>query len=249
MAFTDWDTSFYKGGSQGWVGGDDASQQINSALSSPLTLNGNDARKFKSVTGNNGDKIAASYRLDATLYPEFTAIPDTKAVSVRAWVRVEAEASSSDTMLVGIAVKAGGVAPTLPGGYLLVIGRGAAFALNQATGLTMAFIDQTPIVREEYNSLYAVAADTWYQIRLDVIPTLNGAIVDRDTIRAYINTGSEATPVWTLLREEIVQNVDAAWIPWGDATRTRVGFVFEGRRWGVERTAWIDGFEAKLKNR
>jgi hypothetical protein len=249
MAFADFDVSFIISGTGFWVGDDDGQQQVNSSLSDPLLLQGDDARLYEMV----GPQAAGQKRTTILTRndPIVVGVPDTKAVSVRAWLRLAPETNTLETVCPMLCAKAGAIGGGngTPHGYCLSFGRGTSHNTGAPLDVGLMFSTNGNIA-EEYKTIWAGPADTWIQFRLDVIPVLNGASVDRDVVRAYRNSGTEASPVWTLMREEEILIGDPAWIPWGSPTVTRFGYGVQGQHWGQDpRHAYIDRFEVLLKNR
>ena len=251
MAFTDWTLVNYSAAGT-FTGGTDGQQVANAALGSPLTLQGNDCRWWQN-TGPGGTAEAAQiWYLDTTAHPEFDAIPDTKAIRLEAWVRwngaiTGAPAAESEVML---RCKTGASINTTQGRR-----NGYSFGIWAAPSGGAKFLwrggnTAGNIVEVQTGSVLPI--NTWAQIRMEVIPTLNGAVVDRDTIRCYINTGTEASPVWTLEYERVQLDSEATvWIPWGDATYGRVGFGIYTLTGPVGQavSVYIDSFNAQLKNK
>ena len=249
MAFADWVLLNY-GPTASFVGGTDGQQVANAALGSPLTLQGSDCRQWLNYGPGGTSTAAQIWHVDTALYPEFDAIPDTKAIRVEAWVRWNGQTGSGANQEVMVRCKTGG-ATTISQGQR----NGYSFGIR-AVNPTYAFLTwrggNIAGGAVEVNTGTQLAINTWLQIRMEVIPTLNGAVVDRDTIRCYINTGTEASPVWTLEYERVQLDTETAvWIPWGHATYGRVGFgiyTITGPV-GQSVSVYIDSFDAKLKAR
>jgi hypothetical protein len=242
MDFADWDVDVGQTNGVSFEGGNDGTDEQNANLASPLVLQGTDCRKFWATT--NG-LYSVRYNLNAGSFPDFSGIPDTKAISVRAWVRKVPQISGRHNAVV---IHAKG--STLDGngrvnGYSLAYGKDAQDGmLELASG---AAYDGLSLILKGTNdngayfraiNITTLPVNTWHQIRLDVIPTKNGVTVDRDTVRVYVNTGTEASPVWSLVYEKVFLLVDAYASPWGNATFTRVGFA-----------AFTDGDTATPANR
>jgi len=248
MSFTDWDLIF--GETTGnWVNGDSGQQAVHSTLSSPLTLQGLDARDFLFLGASSARGTV--FCPDSAMYPEFSNVPDTKAIQVTAWVR--REQPGGGVANVGIGCKCGSWTPgsnSPPPGYFLILG-GDSGNFGAPDKINLAFTNSSFSTSELYSDIRPGGAQSvWYQIRMEVSPVLNGATVDRDVVRAYVNDGTEATPVWTLMREETVLSTDPAWIPWNHGTNNRVGWFARCTRGGVgSPRVYIDSFEAKLKLR
>lgn len=252
MAFSDFDVSIGISANT-YVGGNDASQQVNASLASPLTLQGADCRVWTiAETDQNGR--SAHYMLDDTAHPNFTSIPDTKAVSVRAWVRKTAKLGNTEG---GIGIFAKGVdqQPSgLQAGYVLFYGDSNALLGFTGNYDTLSLHLKGPSsggIRQVYANITTLPVNTWHQIRMDVIPVLNGASVDSDTVRVYTNTGTEASPVWNLEAEYTFLLTEPYAHPWG-TTDVRVGMHVElyGENFPTTPpSVYMDTFQALLKDR
>jgi hypothetical protein len=193
-----------------------------------------------------------TYNLEEIAHPDFFQYPDTAAISVRAWIR--SATNNNEKCAVGIHVKGGLGGSSSSNNYHsgLCMGMGGrtggnansdngflGFAVNGTNGGTLG----SPL----YTDLVNIGVSTWVQVRIDVIPTKNGPTVDRDTVRAYYNSGTEATPVWTLL-QEVVVGPGGRFVPYGTAS-CRVGFWITMREnFNNLRNQWIDGFDARRVN-
>lgn len=258
MAFSDWDADDTNG-SNPFLGGLDGSQAINSSLPDPkLTLQGDDCRLWNTTSGAGTQPHRAVYCIDEILYPDFFQIPDTKAVSVRMWARTFYNNASRSISGAWIGVKTRNQIQVAPGTFLGLQTQGYWFGISgygDAGWSTPRFAfraidsagNDVGLWSDDFSG-YANA--TWYQLRMDVIPTLNGAVVDRDTIRLYINT-NEAAPSWTLLKEFVIQDSQSGWIPWADANANRISFMpyLQTGISGQGQAVYTDSFQALLKNR
>ena len=253
MTVTDWEVLNPTNG--GLVGGVTGS----TAANSPLALQGSAARGFVNVAGPDLSNLTIFF-LDSTLHPVFDAIPDTRAVRVEAWIKCggyspgapAAEEEISVRTKIGLAGGAASLQRSQGYGFGIYssspshggLAADFQFRAGDKVGNSVSLFTGTPAYR-----------DTWYQVRMDVIPTLNGATVDRDTIRCYINTGTEASPVWTLEYSTVVLDSESTkWIPWGDADAGGVGFGFyvksgSATYGSVTAYAYIDGFKAYVKDK
>jgi hypothetical protein len=263
MAFSDYIVGTMRDTSgNSWVGGDDGTEQLHSSLSNPLTLHGTYCRLFQ-YDGTNTQDCKKQYTLDGAQHPNLRDIPDTRAVSVRMWVRRVGVANGCS---VGIGVKTSEVVSNqFPRGYLVTVGEGSNFTATNENALNFRSVDGLGGASYNSGDLIVVPEDTWIQIRLDVTPVLNGAIVDRDLVEVYTNT-NEATPSWTLQHSiTFIDGVDAGFRPWANTLGYDVT-QFEGVGFHVWmegndstdraandnlniRRAYVDGFEAIVKNR
>jgi len=244
MAYADWLGVHYSSPGA-FQGGLDGQQVVNSTLSGPLTLSGADCRKFH----NDSAQAAYSFfKLDPTAHPTLTAIPDTKAISLRAWVRWDGTtACLYAENQICLRAKLGLSTNTSQGER-----HGYSFGINGGCGLNPAPFYWQGGNKTGANAIVntgsTLAFGTWAQIRMDVIPTSPSV---SDTIRCYINTGTEASPVWTLEYERIqLASETNVWIPWGDADYGNVGFGVRCYNGPVGQNALvhIDSFDARLKD-
>ena len=242
MALSDWDVGL---GTQTAtiIGGDDGSQQANAGLISPLLLQGDDCRDFKANIGTSRDVFFLKKGA------EYVNIPDTKAIQVTGWVRKEPVGGNQNAVY--LAAKGNAVDGNSKfGGVVLVYGR---WRSNGPTNFAGVYTDLSLVIWNttfQYTinaiGIATLAVDLWHQIRLEVLPVLNGAIVDRDVVRVWLNTGSEASPVWTMLHEEVVFLDELPANPWGAAT-TRVGWGVGLSGDGVRVSTYIDNVDVRLK--
>jgi len=255
MTVADWEQNRFLAGSGDIVGGTTGS----SGTTTPLTLQGSESRLFyNDATANSENGVM--FWLDSTLHPDFDAIPDTRAVRVEAWVKCGGYSPAAPAAFEDHCVK---VKTGLIGGsWHYQVRQGYSFGIYSAAnvhgGLAADFIfragNKVGNAVELFTGTLAYR-DTWYQVRMDVIPTLNGTTVDRDTVRCYINTGTEASPIWTLEYSTVVLDSETSkWIPWGDADAGGVGFVThikngDAAYGSIRAYAYIDGFKAYVKDK
>lgn len=261
MAFADFDVFAASGGTAAFIGGDDGSQQANAGLGAPLVSQGADCRQYEIQTLANAYRVLL-YLIDDGVHTDFVSIPNTRAISVRAWVRKELENGANNGGIwnaIALNVKGGptiGAAGDLDG-IILTFGRdnnGQWTSDGTYENLSLRLRNGGSIF-DVPNIVTNMARDTWHYLRLDVIPTLNGAVVDRDTIRVYTNTlANEADPdgVGLTLQHEMEVLLSAPYaMPWGAVT-TRAGYAVAGGGWTSSlflKSQWIDSFDARLVNR
>lgn len=262
MAFTDYDVFAASGGTGSLVGGDDGSQQANAGLASPLVSQGTDCRRYEPANADANWRTLG-YFIDDNVYTDFVNIPNTRAISVRAWIRKELENGAQNGGVhnsIALHAKGGGAvgASGEIDGVMVSFGRPAVASVWSSNG---DYEDLNLRLRNGSNVFDVpsivtnLARDAWHYVRLDVIPVLNGAVVDRDMIRVYTNTlANEADPDGvglTLQHEAEVLLSELYAMPWG-ATSTRAGFAVSATgdaAASFRKSLWIDSFDARLVSR
>ena len=240
MAFGDW--KFTRQGSGTFVNGsltngEDGAPRLNSSLSDPLTGSGTFCREFAMVN-NNGTRVVAeiSSSVSGGL---FTEVPNTKAISVRASLRLN---STSPSIFVGVGAKLDEDAfanqTYTPRGYSVYLGDDPS-VVGSSDKLVLCMRDTTSIQKSVLMS-GTYGSDTWHHVRMDVTPV--GTIQDR--IEVY--TGSaEGGNSWELVHTEIVLNTDTHFVPWGESGEGEIGyFAFLTDANSPLKKAHIDNFEA-----
>jgi len=235
------------------VGGDDGVLKTHASLASPLTLQGTECREFKVTTPNNG-RAYNFFAVKSASEPLLTSIPSTKAIQTEMWFRIPMWLGGAGGGCVSLHAKSSLVAGAtqLPPGVALYAGYGNLISNGSSPFGTYALglaLTNTSFATTWYPSLLAISFDTWYQIRLEVTPVLNGT-VDRDLIETFWNSGTEASPVWTKLSSQINIAADNRWTPWGNATYTRCGFgvqVSVGAS-GEDHLVYTDSHIVRLKD-
>ena len=237
MAQADFD--FVTGGLGGSMGGGpDGAAMVHAALSSPLTGEGVYCRRFSPI---NSTLYSVNASIKASVAGGlFDAIPVTKSISLRAWLR-------SENYLTGTAI--GIVAKMHPDananarenavGYTLGFGSWSDTLNNNSLKLHMRSTNSV------YKNVYlkTLSTNTWYKVRLDVIPTGSSF----DTINVYTGTGATGSEIWTLEHTEIVLNSAPHYVPWAQSGGGKVGWNYrsEGSSAG---SVYIDRFEAYLED-
>lgn len=222
------DFLFTKSGSISFVGGDNGQPVLHSGLASPLTTEGLYGRAFRSASTGVDPANQVPY-LVATADAAYDGgsiyqIPNTKAVSVRAYVRVETSTISYGA--IGILIKAGLYAPSPlrnPGGYMMFIGYDVACG----TSANLRFMIRKSVTADTLNlhQFYAnlsqpVTLNGWMKIRIDAF-----AIGDAgDVIRCYVGSGETGSEIWTLLYEYFLPSTSPMYIPWSESGRGKVGW-------------------------
>lgn len=165
------------------------------SLSNPLTNEehgvGTYCRRFGHV-GLNAYSTTSAFSL-LSKNANFVNVPDTKAISVRAWVRKDQPGGRAGNH--GIMVKATSVTNN-PGGYY--------FQINSSNG---CFLDGTGVTRPSN----VVFEHNWHHMRLDVIPIKHNGVVIMDHLKAYFeNVDGE----WQLVGEKYIESTDSNFVSW-----------------------------------
>lgn len=248
MTFADWTVLRCPGDPNGFFGGDDGNHVVNSVLSSPLTLQGQDCRDFTAagVGGGPGGAGAARtlYVPDDVAHPSLHDIPDTRQIRVSAYLRCVNTTQPYQSAAAAVGVKCGAwyAATKQAPGYW--------WGVDSTGNAVFHAIDAVGVVHQAA-SYGGYATNLWHGLRMEVVPVVTGGSVDRDEVTCFANTGTEATPIWTQIHQIVITNVMAGWIPWGHVTYNSLGFrvANEVGQSGAPATVYIDSFDAKLKAR
>jgi hypothetical protein len=237
MAQADFD--FASNGTGSLTSGDGyGSARLHSALTNELTGEGSYCREYSIVDTNNVAQVATIK--SSVNSGEFVEIPATKAVSVRAWLRHDDVSVGSFGIGIGCKLHSGAPPTGLsaPRGYSVMIGDTAQTGASSNLRVLIDNSGTTDIT----NTGYTVTDDTWFKIRMDVIPVGTS----QDIIEIYTGTGATGSETWTLRNTQNVLNSDAWYIPWAQSTHGRVGW------WTVSDTAThdlhIDRFQVFLED-
>ena len=228
-------------GSTNFIGGVEGTSALHALQSNPLTQEGIYCRSFSTTSDSAG--VAA--RVKSTSFGgALVAIPNTKSVSVRAWLR------STTWSSVGISCKADTTSPTFNAnsygfGYHLVSSRSKVY---NTTTTSLSLVCHGLVANT--SDIVATSSDAvWTKVRMDVIP-INGN--EGDKIMIYTGTGNTGSEVWTLLFAKTVINNQAGYVPWNHATYKHTGFgaglAYGGGSATDESVVYIDRFQALLVN-
>jgi hypothetical protein len=164
------------------------------SLSNPLTNEehgvGTYCRRFGHVN-INGYSTTSAFSL-LTKNTNFVNVPDTKAISVRAWMRKDQPGGRGGNH--GIMVKATAVTNN-PGGYYLYMNS------NNAGYLDGTHFSLPSGFAFEHN---------WHHLRLDVIPIKHNGVVIMDHLKGYLEVNGE----WTLMVEKYIESTDSNFVSW-----------------------------------
>lgn len=228
------------------VGDPDANAKLHSSLSSPLTGEGSYCREFNLSSGTNARFMATV----KTTYDggSLVEIPDTKAISVRAWVRGSNIGASNNGVFIGAKMDPvnsfAGSANDAPYGYFLGIGDSNLSGTGDFLKLALyrrRTGDNSGNTSINITPTAGLFVDNeWYKIRMDVVPI--GPVEDR--IDVYTGTGATGSETWTLEHQQTAVNTDPYYIPWAQSGAGRVGFV--GHCNGTTISHYIDRFQVFL---
>ena len=207
------------------VGGAPGSSFINADLANPLSTTGVYGRKFRHDTINSTDvsigqtKILLSNTGSGSA-GQFYDVSANKSLSVRLRVRmavVEDNASAvvnpSLHTMVGVTTFTSGAAGAYSGGYELVLqatGAGAqrsvSLVLRAGTDADFAANGVASLNNRNLTTCTGnYELDTWYFIRLDIIPNST----TQKTLKAYTSNNNGAS--WTQVGEMLVRSTDSYW--------------------------------------
>lgn len=236
----------------------DGSAITNSSLSSPLTTTGVYCRRFSinSSISNGYARIKALCKtsvLGGSVYDP----ADDVAISSRAWVRLSTPSFTTDTnakrrVWVGLTSFT-----TIPsgnwyfGGWELILQKEFDTSGSATTSLKLLGGPTSSTTTDIYNPNYnliataeaGLATDTWYLIRLDIVP--NSA--SQKTITAYRSTDGGTS--WGLLATHVSTLGDPDWPPTPSLSLpVRCGFSFGSTHSysftrTVETYGYIDRFQ------
>lgn len=201
---------------------------FHNSLSNPLSGSefGDYCRYFRHDTGNSNDcGFMARLKNPAAL-----SIPDTKAISVRSWVRMNSW--SNDNYAFIFAKDYCGSCwnnSDSRSGYHFGIKNGD-FRISAKGHTLMSAIDANPILGYD-------TGNNWVHIRLDVIPIKHNGAVIIDHVKGFV----EVEGVWQLVTERYIEATDSEFVPWQSSTPSYVGFG--AYSWNYWTQTWWDKFE------
>lgn len=207
-----------------YVNNSGANEQIidNSTLSYPLTQTG---QKCFNLQVNNSAWEASVNQSN------IIGIQDTKAISVRSWVRI---AGGGDTeTLIGIAAK-----KTLASGGFL----GSGYTLRIETGykgnnFTLGYGGVRNLVIGTINP-----HDKWIRLRLDVIPD---SVLGDKLIGYYTEQEDEN---WQQIGEIIIPKDSGQYLPWGNNSSYQGLYVRDGQSSGWWYNNYFDNLQVYTAN-
>lgn len=234
MAQADFD--FANIGSSGHVGGAQGSALLHASLGSPLAGEGDYGREYFRVSGQTNSLATLKTSVSGGIFYE---IDETKAISLRAWIRITDVDDSSDS--IGLVARADPTDLTLDDrpakGYHVFVGD---HTVGGATTTLRLFMRGDGGGQVVVNTGYTVANNTWYKVRMDVIPVSTS----NDIIKIYTGTGATGSETWTLRHTEYVSKTQTHFVAAGATGAGKVGYWAMG---GTER-AYIDRFQVFLED-
>lgn len=241
ISYSDWD-SFWDSGDT--VGGVDGAARLHSALSPTLGGEGSYCRDFD---GGGGQAIHHLFGLNSAFQAGvYHQIPNTKAISVRAWMRGIDQVTGGNAHYAGICAKTGtnALGGGGPAGYSLIL-QSKAPTLNAQNTLYLRTADENNAGAQQNTILTSMAGSTWFKLRMDVVPVG----VSQDIIRVYTGTGATGSEVWNQEAEFNILSSAGNYAPWASAANPYVGF-WRGcpGSFSDARPMYIDRFQVLLKD-
>ena len=193
-------------------------------LCNPLTTGGEYCREFRTDTGNSTDNgHFARCNVAGTV-----GIPDTKAISVRCWVRSASYGNDHFAYISAKWTRSDWVFYHSNNGYHFGIRRGDFYIYTNGTNRE-DIVDATPILGHS-------TVDRWVHLRMDVIPIKHNGSVIMDNLKCYAEVDGE----WVLVKELYIESTDSNFVSW-DYGNQYVGFGhFNWYNWQTSR---FDKFE------
>ena len=198
---------------------------FHNSLSNPLTNEehgvGTYCRRFSYYNHLTYDPGFALY----TKNSNFVNVPDTKAISIRAWLRMDQAGSRNGHH--GIVAKANDSwAPT------------AYYFRIQSNNL--GYLDGTQFslpsgVSYEHN---------WHHMRLDVIPIKHNGVVIMDHLKGFIEVDGE----WQLMAEKYIESTDSNFISWTGTKLNGVRTWYDGYNDAGTNHLYVDKIEMYLED-
>lgn len=224
MSASDW--QYIVGGAGGSAGGS-STATLNSTLSSPLMVGSSYCRRlYNTPNGFSGNSYTNLFISSSYLSGSFYNIPNTKAIRVQSHIRLDSSTFSGRAYIGAKIVSTGDLGSF--DGYFLTINN---------TG-------QTNLITENSSSsnLMTVSMNTWYGFRLEIYPI--GSASDR--IKAYIESGSVGSNIWTQIADVTVNNPSTGYVNWGE--NRKIGFGAVTTQFNGTTTAYFDNFSASVAN-
>ena len=214
--------------------GEDGAARINSALSDPLTASGDFCREYDV---GSGSRISITTTISSSVSGGlFTEIPDTKAVSVRANIRIGDANSANNCIAIGAKMNPSVQTEyrRLCAGYHLVLGR---TLIANTPGLKFyARGDIADATLSSSDLPVSYTNDTWAHVRMDVTPQ-----VGQDKIDVYTGSLPEGG-TWELVYTTTILNTDSHYVPWAQSGQGKIGYSINAQSTGPNNH--IDNFEA-----
>ena len=203
--------------------------RFHSDFSAPLTGSefGDYARHFRTYRGGSSSGF-----MMRSLNPNVVNIPDTKAISVRAWVRHTAWGSQGYSFVFAKNYFTDWYNSHANSGYHFGIRSGDFILSGKGHGF-FDTIDANPILGKD-------TYDEWVHVRLDVIPIKHNNSVIMDHVKGYV----EVDGIWQLVKERYVEVTDTShFVPWVNSTSTPSYVGFGQYTWNYNQESYWDKFE------
>lgn len=204
---------------------------LNSNLSSPLTVGSSYCRRLSSSIlwadswAYNNFVLSSGFSSGS-----FYNIPNSKAIRVQSCIRVEPTYAGDGMACIGTKIPTSGML-NFGDGYLLGIkpsGEIYLYTEGQASAV-----------------LTTVSLNVWHNLRLEVYPI--GSSSDR--IKAYIESGSIGSNVWTTLTDITLNNPSTGYVNWEENRRVGFGTFARGGGSGTGTViGYFDNFSASVAN-
>ena len=166
---------------------------LHSSLADPIPVSGSPedrCRRWQFWANGNGN-TGCFIRTKKT---EFVNVEDTKAISVRAWVRSQNDGNRN--AYTGIVIKATSDSWS-PGGY--------TYDLRPSNGtFNLEGAEYSPPTG------LSVQSNKWYHLRLDVVPIKHRGAVIMDHLKAFVEINGE----WVFVAEKYTEATDGDFISW-----------------------------------
>jgi len=257
MAQTDF--NFYGGSRYEMaVPGLDGRSQLHSSLSSPISVGpgvGLFARQVRCDNTTFSSEWRALLKNSAPTN-SFVNLTNANAISMRCWLR-HGTGATGGGWSVGIVAKGCLNNATDQGrvGYILSLGTSNPAYTNPdntnvlSSALRLSSHSGTSASQGVVTTIKATSVNTWYRVRMDIIPLVTGV----DLIRVYEATVDPITEVetWTQLSERPMSTSTGDLCPWGAwaAGPQSHGITHIGNKSnGFSDEGFFDGFDIRIKD-
>jgi len=182
---------------------------FHSDFDNPLTVGGTYCRYFRTNSGGGTDNGFMA-RLK---HPSALSIPDTKAISVRSWVRHTSHSNNQYAFIFAKDYHNSWDNTSAASGYHFGIRLGDFYFSAKGHTIVEGF-DADPILGHS-------TIDRWVHVRMDVIPIKHNGVVIMDHVKCYTEVNNE----WVLVVEKYIESTDSIFVPWQPTTTdSHVGF-------------------------
>lgn len=192
-------------------------------LENPLTTGGEYCRRFHTNSGNSYDNGFFARSNQASV----TNISDTKAISVRCWVRHTAWNNDNMAYISAKYNRTDWQNYHSGCGYHFGIKQGDFYLYTNGHN-TLHTVDADPILGHS-------TIDRWVHLRMDVIPIKHNGAVIMDNIKCY----TEVDEQWVLVKELYIESTDSNFVPWSGTRYVGFGHF----NWNHWQYSAFDKFE------